>query len=157
MSTITSHRIAAKTLMLLAVCATLFSFSTYRGAHSFRVYLNDKMILEQYVGAKEGAKTFELAKANYNDELKVYYNECGQVGKGRSIAIRDENNKTLKEWRFADVNSLTSGMSCKVGEILDLQKNKSGKLQLYYTSKILPDGQLIAAIAVSNKEGKSTK
>jgi hypothetical protein len=156
MSTSISYRIAAKTLALLAVCATIFSFSTYRGAHSFRVYLNDKIVLEQYVGAKEGAKTFELGKANYNDKLSVYYNECGQVGKGRSIAIRDENNKTLKEWRFADASSLAPDMSCKVGEILDLQKNKGGKLQLFYSSKVLPEGQLLAAIAV-NKEGKSTR
>jgi hypothetical protein len=157
MSTSINYRIATKTLALLAVCATLFSFSAYRGSHSFKVYLNDKMILEQYVSMKEGAKTFELGKANYNDKLSVYYNECGQVGKGRSIAIKDENNKTLKEWKFADANSITPDMSCKVGEILDLQKNKSGKLQLFYSSKEVPNGQLLAAIATPAKEGKSTR
>jgi len=151
-----SYRIAAKTLALMAICATLFSFSAYRGGHSFRIYLNDKMILEQYVGAKEGVKSFDLSEANANDQLKVYYNECGQVGKGRSIAIKDENNKTLKEWHFADVNNLTSDMSCKVGDILNLQKGKSAKLQLYYTSKILPEGQLLASIAV-NSNGKGSK
>jgi len=154
---IISHRIAAKTLALLAVCATLVSFSTFRGAHSFRIYLNDKLILEQYVGAKEGIKTFDLSNANYNDKLSVYYNECGQVGKGRTIAIKDENNKTLKEWHYADATSLTSGMSCKVGEILDLQKNRNAKLQLYYSSKIMPEGKVLASIAVGSKESKASR
>jgi hypothetical protein len=151
------HRIVAKTLALLAVCATLCSFAAYRGAHSFRIFLNDKMIFEQYVSAKEGVKSFELGKANYNDKLTVYYNECGHVGTGRSIVIKDENNKTLKEWRYADVASVAAPMTCKAGEILDLQKNKSGKLQLFYTSKEVPDGKVLASIAVGIKESKSTK
>ena len=154
---IIKHRITAKTLALLAVCATLVSFSAYRGGHSFRIYLNDKMILEQYVSAKEGVKGFELGTANYNDKLSVYYNECGQVGKGRTIAIKDENNKTLKEWHYADVTSLTSGMSCKVDEILDLQKNKNAKLQLYYSSKVMPEGKVLATIAVGSKGDKASR
>lgn len=154
---IIKHRIVAKTLALLAVCATLFSFSSYRGGDTFRIFVNNKMIFEQHVWEKESLKSFELDKANYKDQLTVYYSHCGTVGKGRTIAIKDENNKTLKEWHYANVTSKTDGMSCKVGDILDLQKNKSGKLQLYYSSKELPEGKVLAAIAVGSKESKATR
>lgn len=151
MKLINSHRIAAKTLALLAVCATLFSFSSYRGGDSFSIFLNNKLVFEQHVHAKEGVKSFELGKANYNDQLSVYYSHCGKPGKGRSIAIKDENNKLLKEWHFGDASNTKSSMSCKVGDILDLQKNKQGKLQLFYSSKELPQGHLLAAIIVGDK------
>jgi len=149
-----SNRIAAKSLALLAVCAALFSFSTYRGGDTFSIFLNDKLVFEQHVAMKEGVKSFELGKANYNDVLSVYYSHCGKPGKGRSIAIKDGNNKTLKEWHFGDANNTKSSMSCKVGDILDLQKNKEGKLQLVYSSKELPGGQQLASIVV-NGSGKT--
>ena len=151
MKLVNSYRIAAKTLALLAVCATLFSFSSYRGGDSFSIFLNNKLVFEQHVHMKEGVKSFELGKANYNDQLSVYYSHCGKPGKGRSIAIKDENNKLLKEWHFGDASNTKSSMSCKVGDILDLQKNKQGKLQLYYSSKELPQGHLLAAIIVGDK------
>jgi hypothetical protein len=149
-----SNRLAAKTLALLAVCATLFSFSSYRGGDSFSIFLNDKLVFEQHVAAKEGVKSFELSKANANDELSIYYSHCGKPGKGRSIAIKDENNRMLKEWHFGDAINTKSSMRCKVGEILALQKNKAGKLQLYYSSKELPEGHVLAAIVVG-KDGKT--
>jgi len=146
-----SNGIAAKTLALLAICATLFSFSSYRGGDSFSIFLNNKLVFEQHVAMKEGTKSFELGKANYNDQLSVYYSHCGQPGKDRSIAIKDENNKTLKEWHFGDGKTAKSTMNCKVGDILDLQKNKQGKLQLFYSSKELPNGYVLAAIVVGEK------
>lgn len=144
-------RLATKIGALLAVCATLFSFSSYRGGDSFSIFLNDKLVFEQHVSKTEGVKSFELGKANYNDRLSIYYSHCGKPGKGRSIVIKDENNKTLKEWHFGDASSTKSSMTCKVGDILDLQKNKAGKLQLYYSSKELPNGHLLAAIVVGDK------
>lgn len=152
-----SSRIAAKTLALLAVCATLFSFTSYRGGDSFSIFLNNKLVFEQHVTMKEGLKSFELGKANYNDQLSVYYSHCGKPGKGRSIAIKDENNKTLKEWHFGDGSNTKSSMNCKVGDILDLQKNKEGKLQLFYSSKELPNGQVLAAIVVGDKGKTASK
>jgi hypothetical protein len=152
-----SNRIAAKTLALLAVCATLFSFSTYRGGDSFKIYLNSTLVLEQHVAMKEGVKSFDLGKADKNDELSIYYSHCGQVGKGRTIAIKDENNKTLKEWKYADASSNKSGMTCKVGDIVNLQKNKSGKLQLYYSSKEMPEGHVLASIVVADKNKTASR
>lgn len=146
-----SNRIAAKMLALLAVCTTLFSFSAYRGGDSFSIFLNNKLVFKQHVAMKEGVKSFELGKANYNDQLSIFYSHCGQPGKGRSIAIKDENNKTLKEWHFGDARNDKSSMTCKAGDILNLQKNKEGKLQLYYSSKELPKGQLLASIIVGDK------
>lgn len=150
-----NNRVAAKVLVLLALCATLFSFSAYRGRDSFAIFLNDKLLLEQFVMPKEGVRTFELTRANYNDQLSIYYTHCGQPGKGRTIAIKDENNHTLKEWHFGDASHLKSSMSCKVGDILSLQKNNQGKLQLWYATKEFPAGHVLASIVVGSG-GKAT-
>lgn len=155
MKWINHHRIAAKALVLLVLCATLASFSAYRGGDSFSIYLNDKMIFEQHLAMKEGTKSFDLSKANYNDKLSIYFSHCGKPGKGRSIAIKDEHQKTLKEWHFGDASSIKNSMTCKAGDIIDLQKSKTGKLQLYYSSKEMPAGQLLAAIVVSGTSGKT--
>lgn len=155
MKWINHHRIVAKTLTLLALCATLTSFAAYRGGDSFSIFLNGKPILEQRLAMKEGVKSFDLSKANYNDQLSIIFSHCGKPGKGRSIAIKDEQNKTLKEWHYGDGANVKSSMSCKAGDIIDLQKNKTGKLKLYYSSQEIPAGQLLAAIVVSGKSGKT--
>lgn len=151
MKSMNNNWIVTKMLALLAVCATLFSFAAYRGGDTFSIHLNNKLVFEQHVAMKEGVKSFELGKANYNDQLSIFYSHCGKPGKGRSIAIKDANNKTLKEWHFGDASNVKSSMTCKVGDILDLQKNKEGRLQLYYSSKELPQGHLLAAIVVGEK------
>ncbi|WP_276485369.1 hypothetical protein [Paraflavitalea pollutisoli] len=155
MKWINHHRIVAKTLALLAFCATLTSFAAYRGGDSFSIFLNDKLVLQQHLAMKEGLKSFELGKANYNDQLSITFSHCGQPGKGRSIAIKDQHHKTLKEWHYGDGANAKSSMTCKVGDIIDLQKNKGGKLQLYYSSKEMPAGHLLAAIVVSGTSGKT--
>ena len=141
--------IGAKALVLLALFATLTSFSGNWGGDSYQVYVNGKLILEQYVHNQKGVKTIALQQANTNDQVSIVYSHCGASGKSRTISVRDANNKVLKQWTFDDAatGTKTAMMSCKAVEILNVKKTSGlDRLNLFYTSKELPEGKLLAYI-----------
>ncbi len=136
---------------LVALSVTLFSFSVPKGGEGFRIYLDNKLVLQQFGSQMNDVKTISLDKKSSSGQLSVEYFHCGQIAKNRTIAIKDANNRTLKEWKFADVStgnvSFTDpSMSCKVADIVSLQKNNTGKLSLYYSSSELPKGRVLATI-----------
>ena len=132
--------------LLLTFSFILSSFSARWGGDSFTIHLNNKLILQQYLYADKAIKNIRLEKANYNDELRISFNHCGQVGKNRALAIRDSKGKVLKQWNFTDTNG---SMTCKVKDILSLE-NGSASLQLFYSSSEMPKGQVLAAIVTEN-------
>src|SRR5687767_5064066 len=100
-----SKSLAIRSLALVALCATLFSFSAKIGGDSFTIYLNDKLMLQQYVTPDAGIKNFSLNIGNSDDILKIHYSHCGKVGSGRSISIQNDENKVLKTWNFSSNTS----------------------------------------------------
>ncbi|MBS1661232.1 MAG: hypothetical protein JST68_09295 [Bacteroidetes bacterium] len=119
------------------------------GGDVYRIFLNGKQVLEQYVYA---AKPLDLAglplsEANSNDKLVAYYSHCGTIGKDRTITIRDEHGTVLKEWKFADAaaGAKDNGMEIPVKEILALQARGRG-LSMYYSSQQLPAGRLLTKV-----------
>ena len=141
-----SKLIVAKSLLVL-VCATLFSFSSKRGGDSFEIVLNGKRVLQQFVYASKGVQTIQLAQTSDNDKLDIYYSHCGQVGKNRYITIKNEKDQPIKVWKFADAVDKNGAMSFKLKDILSLRKNKTDKLNLFYSSSELPAGRTLATIA----------
>jgi hypothetical protein len=136
---------------LLGICAMLFSFSSLPGADKFEIYLNNKLILEQYVSSTAGPKYLTLHRTNYNDKIDVFYNHCGHSGKNRTILLKDSDNKVIKKWEFADAATGNNNMSWKVKEIMDLQNGKDrSTLRLFYQSKEIPEGRLLATIVTGN-------
>jgi len=132
----------------VAISATLFSFSGKKGGEGFEIFLNSKLVLQQFGSKMDDVKSIELDNRFSNDQLVIKYYHCGQAGKNRSITIRDAQNKILKEWKFADVSTAglsvsEASMACKVKDILSLH---AGKLNLYYTSAQLPKGRLLAML-----------
>lgn len=155
MTTIKKSLIAINALLLVVLSMMNYSFTTVPGGDSFEVYLNNKLLFQQYIAKKEGVKSIQLDKSNYNDQVTIYYHHCGQTGTDRSISLRDAQNKELKVWHFSDANT---AMSCKVKEIMSLQKLNSGnQLILYYSSKELPQGRLLAAVTISNDKKETVK
>lgn len=152
-----NRSLAIRSLVLVALCAVLFSFSDEVGRESFEVYLNDKVILQEYVSREADVKSIHLDQRAGNDVMKIHYNHCGRIGKGRSITIKDQQNKVLKEWSFSDATEGTASlMTFPVKEIVALQKGNSGKLKLYYSSKqLLPDGQLLANVVLDKENSVS--
>ena len=141
-----SKLIVTKSLLVL-VCAMLFSFSSKRGGDSFEIVLNGKRVLQQFVYASKGVQTIQLTQTSDNDKLDIYYSHCGQVGKNRYITIKNEKDQAIKVWKLADAAGKNGAMSFKLKDILSLRKNKTDKLNLFYSSSELPAGRTLATIA----------
>jgi hypothetical protein len=141
------QKLPVKVFAGIAVCLATLAFKGGTGTDSYKIYLNDKLILEQYVSKTLTLKDLQLTNANIKDHLVIYYNHCGQIGKGRSIAIKNDQGKTLKEWKFEDVAGTDKGMKIEVKDILQLEKTNAGShLNIYYAATQLPAGRNLAMI-----------
>jgi hypothetical protein len=143
-----------KSFMLIMLCLTAFSFISKAGGDRYEIYLNNKLITQRYVAQQSvDISSLQLDKTNYKDKLVIYYSHCGATGKGRSIVLKDEQNKILKEWKFADASGSDASMSIPVKDILDLQKNSAhSSLSLYYfSSQYLPKGRMLTSIKLKEK------
>src|SRR5690348_7834431 len=105
---------------LLTIGTLLFSFSP-KGGEGFEIYLNNKLILQQFGGQMASTKSFAIDQRFSNDQVTVKYYHCGQAGKNRHIVIKDGQNKIIKDWRFND-DSKSAAMNFPVKEILQFQK-----------------------------------
>lgn len=144
MSIILSRANAFKKLAAFACCTVLFSFSSMPGGEGFEVFLNNKVVLQQFGTNMNTIKTLNLDQASASDELSIIYHHCGQMGKNRVVTIKDGQNNTLKKWSFKDEGNR---MTCKVKDILNLQKGNT-VLKLYYSSSELPEGRQLALLSV---------
>ena len=86
-------------------------------------------------------KQFQLTQTSDNDKLDIYYNHCGQVGRNRYITIKNEKDKAIKAWKFADAVDKNGVMSFKLKDVLSLRKNKTDKLNLFYSSSEPPQDE----------------
>ena len=139
----------AMTSLVAIVCATVFSFTRIAGGDSFQVYLNGKLVLDKALYKNKDIQNLEFVQASLNDKVEICYSHCGRTGTSRSITAKDEKQKVLKTWRFADAGK---NMVIQLNDLHDLQtNNKANKIGLYYSSKELPSGQELASVSVSNK------
>ncbi|OQP67102.1 hypothetical protein A3860_01715 [Niastella vici] len=142
----------AVVLIVALICVQ--AFTAKAGTDVFEIYLNNKLILRQAVTQGFTLQSLQLNKANKNDQLVIFYNHCGAIGKSRMIAIKDDKGNTIKEWKFADATGADRGMTIPVSELLQLEKNYSQNgLNLVYSSRQLPQGRALSALQFN---GKST-
>jgi hypothetical protein len=145
-------------LIGVILCSILFSFSTTPGAHSFQVYLDSKLMIDQYVNSKMNAPTLLVDLAENYSQLIVKYNECGRTVTGRTITIKDGNNKVLKDWRFEGASSgYENPMAFLVKDITALKQKGSNTFKLYYSSKEFPEGQQIANLVIGGEAKAALK
>ena len=138
-----------KKLACLAFCALLFSFSTApAGGEGFQVFLNNKVVLQQFGNEMKTVKTLNLDQAAPGAQLAIVYHHCGKTGKDRVLTIKDEKNTTLKKWNFKDEGTR---MTCEVRDLLGLQSGNSHVLRLYYASSELPEGRELVDINTGTK------
>lgn len=138
-----------KSLMWVAMCASLFSFSKI-GGDSYSIQLNEKQILQHYVHSKAPTPSFSLNQSSPNDQLAVYYSECGKIGKERKLSIWDEKDNVLKEWQFTNVTGEHTPMNLKAKDILAMKQKGSNKLKLVYSSLEVTKGRVLATIEVTD-------
>lgn len=144
----TRTTILRKAAALAIVCLSVFSIQAKAGGDYFKVYLNNKLIHEQYMTQPFSLAKLQLDKANINDQLVFHYSHCGTIGNGRKIAVKDAKGNVIKEWKFEDVSGKHSGMIIPVKELLQL---KQDDLQFVYTARELPKGQLMASARLTDK------
>jgi sporulation protein YlmC with PRC-barrel domain len=155
MQQISSKFIAIRTIAFAVISTAILSFSGKFGGDVFEIYLNNKLISQQFVSRHEAVKTLQLDQTVSDGKIIVHYSHCGQIGKDRYIIIKDLQNRVVKKWHFPDATGDEKNISCNVKEILDLQKNNGGQFALYYASKELPDGRLLASIVITDARRNS--
>ncbi|MEO7800892.1 MAG: hypothetical protein ABIR81_02775 [Ginsengibacter sp.] len=135
---------------LIACCFILLSFTL--GGDSYSVYLNSKLVFTAYEHSKTAmSKPVDLNLDNMNDKLVVEYSQCGAIGTGRRIMVKDENNKLIKEWTFTD--KAGKAMIINVKDILHAD-HQGGILKLYYASaRYLPEGRFLTILKINGKAG----
>lgn len=145
-------KILAKAFALLLISTALFSFTSLPGGEGFEVYLNNKLVLQCYGNQMNTPQVLRFTEGfSAKDELSIKYHHCGKVGKNRVLTVRNEDDKILKEIRFADSDNASAAMHCKVTEILGLKKGDNSVLKLYYASSELPRGRLLASLVTSGR------
>jgi hypothetical protein len=159
MKTIHLKLLVIRSLIVIVFAFSLASFMRKPGGDSFTIYLNDKLLVQQFVHLKEKTKTISLQQASANDVIKVHYSHCGKMGVARNLSVKDQQNKTLKAWRFEDSNDGDKGvMKFQASEVARLQKASGNKtLSLIYTSEQLPEGFVLVNISVRSEVQASIK
>ena len=138
--------IISKTMMLVAIAATALSFSSGFGGEGFEIYLNNKVVIQQFGKQIDVVNNLQLDQSLTNSQLTIKYHHCGRVGKNRVVSIKDNQNKVVKEWHFADAATTVAAMNFNVKDILSLKKANNNTLKLYYSSTELPNGRLLTNI-----------
>lgn len=148
MKPITKNKLVIFSLLAM-ICAAFFSFAPLKGGDSFQIYLNGKLVLDKALYKNKEIQSLQLPQSAATDKIEVYYNHCGRTGTNRSMSVKDDQQKTLKTWQFADGGR---NMTVLLKELRDVQRSsKAGKVNLYYSSKELPGGQLLASVSINNR------
>jgi hypothetical protein len=142
--------IISKSTALLVTALVLISFTPNFGGEGFEIYLNGKVVLQQFGKDLNNVKNLQLNAGSPNDKLTIKYHHCGRVGKNRIVTIKDGQDKLLKEWRFKDAATPVSDMSCNVKDILDLQTKNNRVYKIFYSSSELPNGRHLVSFVMDN-------
>jgi len=145
-----------KTSLFLFITFTAFIGSAKAGLDYYRIFLGKQLIFERYLNKPLDLKSLPISAANASEMLTVYYFQCNapnKTGSNRSIALKDDNGNTIKQWSFADVEGTNTAMTIPVKELLQLQKeNKNRALALYYSAEGRNGGEKLASIQPASKD-----
>ncbi len=143
--------------MLVAFAAALVSFSSNFGGEGFEIYLNGKVLLQQFGKDMNTVKNLQIGKLQPQDKLTIRYYHCGRIGKNRMVTIKDGNDRVMKVWRYNDAVSAAGQMLCSSQDIINLQKTGNAIFKLYYSSSEVPEGRLLANIVTTDASVAATR
>ena len=66
--------IMTKSMLALAICATLVSFRNKPGGEGFEIFLNNKVVVQQFCNDMSKVKNIKLTQSLSAGELKITYN-----------------------------------------------------------------------------------
>lgn len=132
--------------IIVALCAVLSSFAL-PGAHSFQVYLDNKLVVDQYITRNVTIPNVAIDPTDNNNDIIIKYSECGRTVSGRVITVKDEQDKILKEWSFDGTTSAYKDpMTIKVKDVVALKSK--GTLKLFYSSNDFKEGQEFVSLII---------
>lgn len=141
-----------KQIIGIVLGATLFAFTSFRGGESYTIHLNSRLLVEHYMTSKAETPTLSIMQTSENDQLSVYYNECGKIGKERKLSIQDVQGNVLKTWSFANALGEHTPMIFKVKDILALKQKGDNSVRLFYTSKEVASERFLATLVLTNAD-----
>lgn len=133
--------------MLVILSLTAPAITARAGLDSYEIYLNSRLILQQYVNQPLNLRNLRLENAAAGDQLVIIYRHCNLKGAGtaRSITLKDENDKVLKKWEFANSAGSDESMVIPVSELLSLKKGNNN-LSIHYSAREHPGGEMLARL-----------
>jgi hypothetical protein len=123
------------------------------GGENYKISVNGKAVVEQFVTQKSALPTFQLTNYKAEDEISVYYNHCGKIGTSRSLSLLDDD-RVIKFWKFDD--SSGDHMKLKISDIAAFSNSKS-TLKLSYKSNELTEGRALASVTFAASSASRLK
>ena len=142
MRPLTLRSTAAKLFLAIATVA-LCSFDFVPGAASYEVYINNDRVINEYLHGQKETPTLPLNMSTAQDELSVTFSNCGKIDTGRKISLKNEQDKTLKEWSFSDSPDIKNKMVIRVSEITGFRQQQSRAKLVYSSRELSTDVHLI--------------
>lgn len=142
--------IIIKSMTLLFICAGLFAFTAKPGGESFEILLNNKLLIQKHGSDMDNIKNIRLYEGSQTDQLTIKYNHCGRNAKNRIITIRNVKNEILKLYQFDDAATPYSPMVINVKDFVNIKKENSNTLKMYYSSSQLTEGRQLAGVVISD-------
>lgn len=125
------------------------------GGEGFEIYLDNKLVLQRFGSDMKKVSTLTLDAERTDLKLTVKYHHCGRIGKDRQITLRDEKNQLVKQWQYPDKAVPVAAMTCNMESVFPIKKARTGNLKLYYSSSELPEGRLLAILALGKSNHTS--
>lgn len=136
---------------LLLIATFVVSFVSPAGGEGYEIYIDNKLVLQQFGQQAKQVKNLQLNSAQIKSELKVKFYHCGMAGKSRTLELKSPDQKVLRQWQFANEEGKNFAISVPVKEIAELQeKSGAGTLHLFYASKEVPQGRFLAGIIITD-------
>ena len=146
-----------KTVAMLFIAFVLLSFSKGLGGEGFEIYVNGKVVLQQFGKNLNTVKHLQLNQNSPQDKITIRYHHCGKVGNNRTVTIKDDDNKLIKVWSYKDSKEPLGDMSCTVLDILKLTTGNNKVFKIYYASSELPAGRMLTKLSFTKNSVAARK
>jgi hypothetical protein len=138
------------TKMFAAIASVaLCSFAFVPGGASYEVYLKCERVIQDHLYGRKVAPTLPLNMNTGQGELSVTFNNCGKIDTERKISLKNEQNKTLKEWSFSNSPDVKNQMVIRLSEITGF-RNQYSTAKLVYSSRELTTDVHLVTLQLAN-------
>ena len=143
-------------MLLLTICCIAFAGTAKAGLDYYSIYIGKKVVYTRYLNKPLSLENLPITKADMNEQLVIQYYQCNmpdKIGRNRTISLRDNTGKVIKEWKFADAKDGNSQMAIPIKELMQyVQSSKSKSLSLYYAANGKSKDEQLAFVAAESKE-----